>query len=320
MYRIKSKITNKIVHQYPDMDIRVLAELCNLFGQDYPKYLASLDTEWFNPDRRKFDILTTPNKNYLTVNNNFVIESKIRTIDKERIIKFLNNVITQKGSDNREMFSTMLKSVVMIADHLNMLKIIREYDEFKNFDGLNVNDFMEEHTEFSTTIAKIKKGWTTEYQFNKDMLSDMEKPVAIEINVGDKTNPKVAIMTFYPKVLKTEEEYIEEGTFMHHCVASYADKDKSVIISMRTEDSKDRITCEFDGQSGACLQARHFCNAPIPADFDLALDTVKEKTKYYSRRGMLHHTHKKRVPLVINNIEVKPTIVEPRLNEGLFIF
>lgn len=319
MYGIKSKITNRLVHQYPNMNIKGLAELCYLFGSDFSKYLPQLDIEWFNPVREAFALsIDSSNqyKNLINVGQDFTLVQNVRTIDKERVIKFLNALIKNKGGQQQGI--RILDYIYLIMDHLKMLKTIREYDSEKQFSATTMDEFREEHDEFAKLVSKIKKGWTIEYQFNQDMVSDVEKPVTIEINIGDETNPKIESITFYPHVLKREEEYIEEGEFMHHCVATYADKDKSVIISLRTEDAKDRITCEFDGQSGLCLQARHFCNKPIPGDFDLALDKIKAKTAYYSRRGMLHHTHKTRVPLVINNIEVKPPEIVATLNEQLF--
>lgn len=318
MYGIKSKITNRIVHQHPDIHIRVLAELCNLFGKDFPKYLCRVHPEWFNPSSELFNLSDNNSefntKRIILTNSDFANNLNLNELDKQKIVTILNEFITG-GHEKQTHINSML---MLIVDHLNMLHKIREYDTDKKLEASTWDEFREEHDEFSKLVAKIRKAWTIEYQFNQDMLSDMEKPVTVEINLGDESNPQIGSITFYPKVLKIEEEYVEEGEFMHHCVASYADKEKSVIISLRTEDSSDRITCEFDGQSGVCIQARHFCNKPIPGDFDLALDTIKAKTNYYARRGMLHHTHKKRVPLVINNIEVKAPIVEPTFNEHLF--
>jgi hypothetical protein len=199
-----------------------------------------------------------------------------------------------------------------------MLNKIREYDENKILLANNYEEFHAEHDEFSDIVSKIKKGWTIEYQFNRDMVLDVEKPIDVKINIGDEKYPSNVSMTFYPKILKREEEYIEEGRFMHHCVASYADKETSIIISLRTLDERDRITCEFDSQRGNNIQARHFCNKEVPGDFDLALDVLKEKAIFYARRGMLHYTHKKRVPVKINDKEVEPPKIEATLNEHLF--
>jgi hypothetical protein len=136
--------------------------------------------------------------------------------------------------------------------------------------------------------------------------------------MGSKNTPRYVNETFYPKILVTEEEYIEEGKFMHHCVATYAEKGSSIILSLRTQDGNDRVTCEFNTSDGTCKQAKHFCNKEAPGDFILALDDIIQKTRYYSKRGMLHYTHRRRIPLKINNKEVEREKPTPILNEDLF--
>ena len=73
------------------------------------------------------------------------------------------------------------------------------------------------------------------------------------------------------------------------------------------------MTCEFDCQTGTLIQARHFCNKLPPADMELAIEELKNKTKYYSRMGMLHSKEKRKVPVKINGIEVTPEklIIKP---------
>jgi hypothetical protein len=122
----------------------------------------------------------------------------------------------------------------------------------------------------------------------------------------------VGEITFYPHILKREEEYDEEGKFMHHCVASYSDKDRSIIISIRTEDKQDRVTCEFDCQTGTLIQAKHFCNRQPPGDMELAIEKLENKTKYYARMGLLHSLEKKKVLIKINGIEIDLENREPR--------
>jgi hypothetical protein len=165
------------------------------------------------------------------------------------------------------------------------------------------DEFNAEHMELSKMISFIKKGWVIEYYFNEKMVNEIEKPVKLKINLD---NDEFGEITFYPYILKREEEYDEEGRFMHHCVASYSDKDKSIIVSLRTKNKEDRVTCEFDCQTGTLIQARHFCNKQPPADMELAIEKLKNITKYYARIGMLHSTEKRKVPVKINGVEVTP--------------
>ncbi len=143
-----------------------------------------------------------------------------------------------------------------------------------------------------------------QYKFSERMSEDIESP--IQLDVDNKEDMKIIHSTYYPHILRREEQYIEEGSFMHHCVATYSDKDRSIIISLRTNDSSDRVTCEFDCQTGNLIQARHFCNAQPPPHMDYVIvEYLLPKAKKYARLGLLHALEKIKVPIMINGVEVK---------------
>jgi hypothetical protein len=236
-------------------------------------------------------------------NNDF----EILNVEKENIVKIINNVrLVKRGFEGflnpRE---TPIKSrfIDELYDHFNMIKKLRKYDDSLYLKSKTYDDFHNEHMELSKMMSFIKKGWVVEYKFDDKMVGDVEKPIDLKIDLGD---DKFGDITFYPYILKREEEYDEEGKFMHHCVASYSDKEKSIIVSLRTLDKQDRVTCEFHCQDGTLLQARHFCNKQPPADMMLAIEELKHKMTKYARLGILHSLDKKRVPVKINGIEVVP--------------
>jgi hypothetical protein len=92
---------------------------------------------------------------------------------------------------------------------------------------------------------------------------------------------------------------------MHHCVATYSDKDKSIIVSIRNDDATNRVTCEFDCQTGKLIQARHFCNRTPPPELELAVYEIEKKSIHYARFGILHALDKRKVPIKINGIEIR---------------
>jgi hypothetical protein len=109
---------------------------------------------------------------------------------------------------------------------------------------------------------------------------------------------------------------------MHHCVATYADKDRSIIISVRTKDEMDRVTCEYNCQDGRLLQARHFCNKQPPADIEHAISDLNKKVQKYARLGLLHASEKIKVPLKINGVEIQkkePTRIAEMWNQFGFL-
>ena len=305
MFQIKSKITIKIMHDNNKIDIHTFARLCYFFGDNFSKYIGSIDRTHFNNMIYGTETLGGPNKFHFA-NEMKRDDFEISNIEKENIVKIINNVKPKlSGFEGLLPRETPIKSrfVDELYDHFNMIKKLRKYDNSLYLKSKTYDDFHNEHMELSKMISFIKKGWVIEYKFADDMVDDVEKPIDLKIDLGD---DKFGDITFYPHILKREEEYDEEGRFMHHCVASYSDKERSIIVSLRTEDKQDRITCEFHCQDGSLLQARLFCNRQPPADMLLALDVLKPKMTKYARLGILHSLDRKKVPIKINGVEVIP--------------
>jgi hypothetical protein len=305
MFQIKSKITIKIMHDNNKIDIHTFARLCYFFGDNFSKYIGSIDRTHFKNMSHGSEILAGPNKFHFAnemKSNHF----EISNIEKENIVKIINNVKPiVRGFEGLSPRETPIKSrfIDELYDHFNMIKKLRKYDGSLYLKSKTYDDFHNEHMELSKMMSFIKKGWVIEYKFDDKMEKDVETPIDLKIDLGD---DKFGDITFYPHILKREEEYDEEGRFMHHCVASYSDKEKSIIVSLRTLDKQDRITCEFHCQDGTLLQARHFCNKQPPADMLMALDMLKPKMTKYARLGILHSLDKKKVPIKINGVEVIP--------------
>jgi len=311
MFQIKSKITIKIMHENTKIDIYSLARLCYFFGQNYSKYIGNIEPIHFLNS-------TYENSNGMVSKWVFAKECKkdnflISNIEKENIVKIINNIKSQHNGYTRltSERETLINERFMsdLYDHFKMIDKLREYVPDLHLKSRNIDEFRTEHLEVSGMMKMIKKGWVLEYQFADKMVQDVEKPIDLKIKL---TDDEFGDITFYPHILKREEEYDEEGKFMHHCVASYSDKEKSIIISIRTIDKQDRVTCEFDCQTGTLIQARHFCNKQPPADIEMAIEKLKEKTKLYARMGILHSLDKKKVPIKINGVEIIPEHREPK--------
>jgi hypothetical protein len=94
---------------------------------------------------------------------------------------------------------------------------------------------------------------------------------------------------------------------MHHCVASYADREQSIIVSIRegSTEGRERVTCEFNLQKHL-VQAKYFCNAQPPAHMEYAiLNHLSPKVRRNAKLGLLHASEKLKVPIIINGVEVK---------------
>lgn len=300
LFKIKSNVTVKMLHQCPTIDLISLSRLCGFLGEDYSKFLGNLKFDKFG----RFNTKTPFSKQHL---EEFGIgvpsQHIIRKIEKENLIKVLNN----RNDDLIEVPVDTYQFLTQVFDHFNMIAKIRPYSPEVQFNAKTMSEFTLEHTEFSKIISAIRKGRVIEYIFDDELIEKMEEPIVTYIETFADEYSKDVIRNkhvHYPVLLKREEEYSEEGMFMHHCVGGYADKEKSIIVSLRTEDTSDRVTSEFAVSNGQCVQSRHFCNARPPEHFKQSLQILIERVNSLSYKDGLKYKEKKMVPVKINGIQI----------------
>lgn len=286
MFNIKTKQNIKILHEHPEVKITTLAHICYLFGNDFYNYINKVPVKVF------FDGTVDFKGN---LDERYKLYGFTTKKEKDNLLK----VIIDSSTSNVNNLDTML------MDHFVMMEVIKKYYPETMFTPKTLKDFNKQHLEFTNIINKIKKGFTTEYQFDEKLLTDIESEI-----VALKDN--YSLITIKPFILKRDEDYNEEGLFMHHCVSTYLSKDKSIIISLRTVDEQDRVTCEFNIQTGKILQKRHFCNRTPPDYFTDAIDLIESKVLKYARWGLLNWKEKKIVPIKINGIEVEVEDHKPK--------
>ncbi len=284
-FGIKSKSSVKLLHENPNLDIEAFRNFCKFFGDKQFKYISALTpTSISKFNRINIEYLTTPPINMRIVKS--LADEVVDDESKENIIKIVNS-----------MEGRIYNICALFTDHFNMIRTINEYDPNVKMRARTYTDFTTEHSEFSKLISVINKGWSTEYIFDNRMVRNVESVIKNEFNGTD--------YQFNPVILKRDEEYSEEGSFMHHCVASYSNKKESIIVSLRTNFGLDRVTCEFNKKTGECLQERYFCNKLPPDYFIDALKTLKERIKKSSLNRLLDHIDIKKVKVKINGVEVK---------------
>jgi hypothetical protein len=300
---IKSKYTIKLFHEHR-INIFPFAKLCYLFGDDYPKYLGNLNKKIYVRELRGITNDFPTEAPYVKVRQSFEEEKNkgliLTDVEKENLIKLLNSL----NSDG-EMGKLGEDLMIYIYDHFNMINTLRPYYPDLHFKAKTYADFEVEHRYFSKIITTIKKGWTTEYVYKPELIEEIEQPLLIE----QMLLPVCADDAyFYPTILKKEEDFIDEGSFMHHCVASYSDNNRSIIISLRSKDSSERVTCEFNIKTGEIIQAKYKCNAQPPEIFQKPLEELKQLVRKQVYKDTLQWEEKRKVNLVINGVEViKPS-------------
>lgn len=308
MFGVKCKSTIKYLHENPDINISQFVNLCYFFGKDYYHYINKIVPTYFKNNGfgtkygvHNFESGLHRGKDVIPVlpQNNINLSKE----EKDNILSILN-----ESAGNR----TWGSFEGMLVDHFRMIESLKRYEPNLKLNSRTIYEFNTEHNRLSNLIMKINKGWTIEYQFNEKMLNDVESDL---VAIKD----EFSLITFKPFILKRDEDYSDEGKYMHHCVAGYTNKDKSMIISLRTEDGVERVTCEFDIQSGRCLQSRYFSNQNPPDFFLDGLELLKEKVQKYARWGLLNWTEKKKVPMKINGIEVVIEEKKPRTFEDVLL-
>lgn len=310
IFQIKSKVTIKLLHEKTNLDLRSLIILCYLFGDQYQKYIGSIPKDMFGIMNATNDLPMSSLKVMLMMSSDYKNHGyDISDIEKENLVKVLTSEPI-KGVSVNENF------IGLVRDHFRMINRIREYYPDIRMKANSMGKFHIEHMELSKIMSQIKKGWVIQYFYPEETVRQLELPIkvfkSIDMESGLTGTDMDQTILIYPHVLTREEEYVEEGKFMHHCVASYAETDSSMIISLRTEDNSDRVTCEFKISDGRLIQAKHFSNSQPPKYFEHAIDTISDLTRLHARFGTLNWLKKDRVPVKINGVEIPLEKREPR--------
>lgn len=282
-YGIKSKITNKILHNNPNIDVQSVVRFCSFFGEDYPMYLKQMGDEVIN----KFFTTRTAYQG-LPIKLRSTVFGKVHNLT----ITDKNNIVKVMKSDG-----VLHDPVGLFNDHLNMMDKLRPYYPNIKFGAKTIKEFNDEHTEFTSLINLMYKGWSNEYIYDNRMLRKVEDEIVMFENGVERI--------FKPFILKRDEDYTEEGVHMHHCVSTYSNVTTSMIISLRLKDTNERVTCEVRKKDGQFLQERYFCNAPPPEYFTSALSVLKSRVKQFSSQRLLEHIEHRKTRVKINGIEVK---------------
>lgn len=296
-YGIKSKYTVKLINKHGfKLKISVLLFFYEIFGNDFPKYMQEFSME---------KILASSN----FYGNDFIQKEQIGKkydlikSEKKAILAIMkDHILIPTSSWGNEVGLT--SSLRLIADHLNMIKQLKDFYPDLTITQTTYKTFNEEHIRLSKLVRKIQKETTTELVFRKETIETIEEP----------------IKGFNPVLLKREDEYVEEGETMHHCVSSYVNYDNSIIISLRKEDGSDRITNEYDSRTGDLVQSRSHCNKQPPEEFKKANKILGERVKTLYSKKRLKYVEKKRVPLIINGKEVEVTKPQSRQDERVLDF
>lgn len=299
---IKSKSLNKLIHSKDGFILEQLLVLMPYFGKtDLVKYVPNLTQKFFDFDWKDiFDNMKSAHVARYSFRSIKDLEIYDLTPNEKKVVlKYLNNFFNLSMPQNLVSVNAATVSSIFreLNDHFGMIKKVREYYPNTEMRATNQSDFHTEHIELSKIQNSIKKGYTTQYTFPEEFVSYIETPIL----TYDENNNKVVL---YPVLLKTDSEYTEEGSHMHHCVGSYVDRDTSIIISLRVGSTSgvERVTSEFLTSDKSCVQSKYFCNAKPPELFETPLIELINRIDDYD--NSIKSIKKEKIPLVINGVVV----------------
>lgn len=297
---LKTKSMIKLMHK-DNFDIKKVLLLVKYFGyKDISKYLSNvhpdfLGSQWkhdwssFNGIETSYHFFKKPKEYELT------------SREKTNILKLINQLFIDNG--NVESLNKVTNNAFrQFDDHFSMIAKIRKYFPETEMRATTQMEFHHEHLELSKIERTIRKGYSIQYTFEKRLVNTIEKTILN--HVSDDTY--LTATAFYPVILKTDAEYTEEGGHMHHCVASYADSEGSLIVSIRENSScgDERVTCEYSTKTKELIQAKYFCNANPPERFENVIKELSKRIETF--KGSIKSTGKEKIPLVINGVEIAP--------------
>jgi hypothetical protein len=209
MYNLgmKGDKVKKVLHLVNKFNYDIVREFFNEFGYEY--------------------LLQKPYEDIVTIFNNsysWYAMSICHTLSKKEKDNYYNLVIDALKNDY---------ALSSIFDHVRYYHIISKYEKIKWVSN-DLESFQDEHIEWSNKVDFYTRGkYTRIYDQNFiDMIED--KIYSLNGSV------------YHPVVLKNTEEYNIESFKQHNCVKTYADRPKSIIISLRKgEDGEERATIEY---------------------------------------------------------------------------
>ena len=277
-YGLKNKFINRLVHQHLDrvFDFHQLQKVVKIFGKNYPKYLSSIDTQTILENTTKqgggYEIGADPIKF-----RRFNFGDELYDNEYESLVSIFNSYGQSEDYKNSAIIN-------LIEDHIRFRQVVIRYDETFRISARTYQTFLEEHTYLTNVINHIRKGRSVEYVYDNRMVRHVETKIDNR---------------YRPFILKNESDYSEEGLYMGHCVATYSDKEASIIISVRDEQTKDRVTCEYNKKDGNRIQSRYFKNQSPPENFIGVIERLDTIVLKQSKKRMLDHIEKK---VVLNKI------------------
>lgn len=168
--------------------------------------------------------------------------------EKSNFIKILNETLHHMRSGKffeGGAVNGLLKEYISdVIDHIRIMEKISDVNPHVSLNACTYKTFGEEHRLYSKIERRMDRDSTVLLEYDEQFIDLINEP----FEVGESV--------IKPILLVNEDDYIDEGEEMNHCVAGYVGKRGSVIISLTETETNERSTLEFDVNTGGLVQER----------------------------------------------------------------
>ena len=242
----------ELLNKYNNIDINGISVFYNMLSQDT---FNTINSECFLTE----GIAGISGFGYYGTEFDDVSKTELKNI-----IKILNTTTTE----------TLLNS---LWDHLQYKVALKRYGEYVKITATNYDDYVKEHSEWSSLVQSYRTGVVTRFYGEDSYL--IEKPIN---HNGE---------TYYPVLLKTTEQYEGESMVQSNCVRTYSEKPYCFIVSLRngsvTGDKRASIEFRYGVDGLKVVQKLGKYNKGLSEEWLSPIHELEEFANYLYSKGMI---------------------------------
>jgi len=207
---VKGNNARKILNTQLNIDTRIFTNFYHLLGVDY-----------FNKIKNTQIFSLGSNGTYNTYWVKEIFDTQdITNSEKSNIVSIIEKC-------------TYWEQLQTILEHIEFKNKLAKHGEIVKIKAKNLDDFNDEHEEWSKLVASYKTGIIERYYGEKQ--NEIEKTIICDKDM------------FFPVLLKGTTDYESESTLQRNCVRTYVEKPDCLIISLRKNNpfSEERLTIEY---------------------------------------------------------------------------
>jgi hypothetical protein len=164
-----------------------------------------------------------------------------------------------------------------LNDHVSFKEQLKKYGEYVKISAKTYNEYVTEHSEWSSLLQSYKTGDVNRYYGEDAYL--IEKP----INYNEET--------YYPVLLTKTGEYEMESSHQSNCVRTYSEKAHCFIVSLRKgeKNGHERATIEFQFRRNqlVIVQKLGRFNKSLTPEWTTPINELNEFANYLYSKGMI---------------------------------